>query len=111
LRMSFVAMVCGRPAHRRRGAKPDANHGTVRDGLKDVPRMTVLDTTQTGGPLDLMAYYEPKQRFRFLEVKDGSKPESARKLTKKEAKFIKRFPDMCAVVLSLDDALRAMGVT
>jgi hypothetical protein len=94
---------------RRSGKKVDANHGAVRDGLKRIPGMVVHDLTQSGGPLDLLCSYD--HRLRYLEVKDGDKPKSARKLTKKEEDFIAKFPEFCAVVLSLDDALRAMGVT
>jgi|SRR5688572_7242192 len=97
-----------RPVHTV-GRKPDGNHAQVRDGLKAIPGMVVQDTTQTGGPLDLLCSY--KGRLRFIEIKDGSLPPSARELTDKEYEFISRFPEHCAIALCLDDALRAMGVT
>jgi hypothetical protein len=93
-----------------RGKKTDGNHAAIRDGLKRIPQMTVIDTTQTGGPLDLACYYKPRKRFRFIEIKDGSLPPSARKLTEKERKFIELLPDVCCVVNSLEEALREMGV-
>lgn len=109
--MSFVALYHGNSQGRRRGNRPDRNHADIRDGLKRIPLMRVRDTTQTGGPLDLEAYYPPSGRFRFIEVKNPEAPERDRKLTKKEREFIAFFPEVCCVVLSLDDALREMGVT
>jgi hypothetical protein len=94
---------------KRTGKRVDANHADIRDGLKRIPGMVVRDLTQSGGPLDLLCSY--KGRLMFLEVKDGSLKPSARKLTEKEEDFIAKFSEFCAVVLSLDDALRAMGVT
>lgn len=106
--MTFALLRAPRAFHQRRGKKPDRNHAEVRDGLKRIPGMVVRDTTQTGGPLDLLCAY--RGRLRFLEVKDGELPPSRHKLTNKEAEFIAAFPDWCAVVTSLREAMAVMGI-
>lgn len=45
-----------------------------------------------------------------LEIKDGAKKPSARKLTEAELKFKREFCGNYAVVTSLDDALIAVGL-
>jgi len=44
-------------------------------------------------------------RLLFLEVKDGKKRPSARRLTEDEAAFARRFAGHVFVVLSLDEAV------
>ena len=45
----------------------------------------------------------------FLEVKDGAKPPSARKLTGAEEEFINNWRGTVYVVNSVDEALQAIG--
>lgn len=106
--MSFALLRASRARHQLRGKRRDRNHVEIRDGLRRIPGMVVIDTTQTGGPLDLMCAY--RGRFRFLEIKDGELPPSRHKLTKKEAAHFAAFPDWCAVVTSLREAMAVMGI-
>jgi hypothetical protein len=72
----------------RRAARRDSNHAEVRDYLRDMG-WSVLDIADCGdGIPDLVASRanvgRPGYTCSLLEVKDGDKPPSARKLTPKE---------------------------
>lgn len=92
----------------RRAAKVDANQGVVVEGLIEVGA-TVKSLAAVGnGMPDLLVGYQG--RTYLLEVKDGSKPPSARKLTPMQIAWHRdwRGGDV-AIVTSLDDALTAIG--
>ena len=96
----------------RRAARRDANHAEVRDGLR-AAGCKVLDLGAVGkGCPDLLVGF--RGRLRLLEVKDGSKPPSARELTPDEQAFFREWGDGARlpvhVVRSLDDALVAIGL-
>lgn len=70
----------------RRAARTDANHSEIRDALRDVPGCVVGDTHSLGdGFPDLVIGW--RGRWIPVEIKDGSKPQSARALTEAEAKW------------------------
>ena len=93
----------------RRAARTDSNHRAIVCGLRDAGRC-VFDTSRVGnGFPDLIAGTRASGLV-FLEVKDGSKPPSARKLTPAETSFM----SVCHahglpyhVVTSLEEALKA----
>jgi hypothetical protein len=69
----------------RRRAKVDANHASVVQALRSVG-WTVFDTSRLGnGFVDAVA--ARRGRVEFIEIKDGHKVPSARKLTAKESSF------------------------
>jgi hypothetical protein len=75
--------VCGACGLMRHAKRTDSNHAAVRDALR-ARGWQVMDLSRVGhGCPDLGAWRG--ERAVFLEVKDGSKPPSARKLTEKEA--------------------------
>ena len=70
----------------RRAAKRDDNHAEIRDNLRDIPGVVVADTGSRGGGFpDLVVGY--RGVIYLLEVKDGNKPPSKRRLTPDEQKF------------------------
>lgn len=94
----------------RRAAKRDANHAAIRDALRGLGVWT-WDTGGLGdGFPDLMSWDARRGCFVLLEVKDGTKPPSARKLTKAEQDFFDACPGPVYVVNSLDEALVALGL-
>jgi hypothetical protein len=94
----------------RYARRQDANHGAIRDGLRALG-VWVWDTHDVGGGFpDLIACRRDRKVFHLLEVKDGAKPPSARKLTPDEAAFIDGCPGVVHVVLSLDEAIEALGL-
>lgn len=93
----------------RRAARVDRNHAAIRDALRRAG-VLVRDCSRYGqGFPDLMCLHRITQGVRFLEVKDGSKPPSARKLTFDEVQFAAEgWP--VHVVTTVVEALEACGV-
>lgn len=87
-----------------RAARTDDNHAEIRNGLREIPSMKVADTFSAGnGFPDLVCGYQG--RVYLLEVKDGTKPPSKRKLTPEQEKFHAEWSGYVHVVKSLDEAL------
>ena len=90
----------------RHRARRDENHAEVVAALRAIG-CSVLDLASIGGGCpDLLA--AKNGRSVLLEVKDGSKPPSARKLTEDELKFHGSWLGPIAVVDSVDSAIRAV---
>jgi hypothetical protein len=88
-----------------RAHRKDANHKDVGDFLRSLG-WSVLDLAQYGVSVDYaVAYRWPVGAYAALvEVKDGSKPPSAHKLTKKEQDLRDNWEGDYHVVLSEADA-------
>jgi hypothetical protein len=70
----------------RRAAKVDRNHAEIRDGLRTIPGCTVRDTSGVGGGWpDLVVGY--RGTTTLIEIKDGAKVASARRLTEAQRSF------------------------
>ena len=90
-------------------AKVDANQQTVVDALRRVG-CTVEITSQIGnGFPDLLVYTPFLCRNLLLEVKDGNKPASKRKLTPGQRRWHRDWPADVYVVKDVDEALRVVG--
>ena len=87
----------------RRAPRRDANEREIIDALEAIGASVVQ-----GGPLDLIVGY--RGRNYILEVKDGSKPPSARKLTPQEDVFIACWEGRADVVESTKEAYAVLGV-
>lgn len=93
----------------RRAARVDGNHGEIRDGLR---RVTVVEDTHglgDGFP-DLVARHVRTGAPVLLEVKDPAQPPSKRALTPAERALSRRWGNAYRVVLTVDEALKAVGV-
>ena len=95
----------------RRAAKIDANQPEIVKALRSAG-CWVLSLAAIGEGVPDLLVTEPVYPYRlhFLEVKDGSKPPSARKLTPDQEAFHAKFPGHIHVVKSIDEALSAIGV-
>lgn len=94
----------------RRAAKVDANHTAVVQALR-AHRCGVLSLAAVGdGCPDLLVWSPWTRSHELLEVKDGAKPPSARKLTPDQVKFHAKWGGPIHVVTSVAEALRAVGV-
>lgn len=101
----------------RRAGNRDGNHAELRDGLR-AGGLLVADTGGMGdGFPDLVVGSRrppcPTCRRRpltMLEVKDGRRPPSARKLSEDEEKFHAIWGDHVRVVESLEAAYGALGI-
>ncbi len=90
----------------RRAAKVDANQEQIVSALRACGA-TVRIVTQGDGLPDLLVGY--RGYTILMEVKDGRKPPSARKLTEEEQKFFNNWTGgMLAIVNSVDEALELL---
>lgn len=91
----------------RRAARTDANHETIRTALRGL-QIHVEDTAAVGrGFPDLLACHGG--RVVAVEVKDGSKPPSARTLTPDEQRWRAKWEaagGRYAVVETIDQAIQ-----
>ncbi len=91
----------------RRAARTDNNHAEIVAALRSVGA-GVCDLSAVGkGCPDLLVAY--RGRWLTVEVKDGSKPPSARKLTAEQQKWHAAHPAQVHVVKNVDEALQAIG--
>ena len=90
-----------------RAAKRDDNHAEIRDNLRAIGAM-VHDTGGLGGGFpDLVVGY--RGVIHLLEVKDGRKPPSKRRLTPDEQKFFNDWAGYPVhVVNSTEEAIDAI---
>ena len=89
----------------RRAARVDANHKEITSTLRQCG-WTVHDTSGVGGGFpDLVV--GKAGRLVLVEIKDGSKKPSARRLTKAEAAFWAKFGEagvQVEIIESIEDA-------
>lgn len=94
-----------------RARRTDANHAAVRDALRAVGAV-VADLSDVGeGVPDLAVAWDGM--WYLVEVKDGQKPPSARRLTPAQVRFIETAWTQKApvyVVESVEQALRVIGL-
>lgn len=91
----------------RHAKRTDRNHAEIRDGLR-ADGWDVLDLSDVGGGVpDLCVRHPEGQIPLFLEVKDGSKPPSARALTEAEKTWHRFCGYITTTVLSLEGARNA----
>ena len=95
----------------RRAAKIDANQPEIVKALRDAGCGVVSLAAMGDGVLDLLVH-EPFYPWRtvLMEVKDGSKPPSARKLTPAQQKFWAEWKGPKYLVNTIDEALAAVGI-
>ena len=90
-------------------AKTDSNHAEIRDGLRSIPGVTVADTSSAGhGFPDLVVGFQ-KQNY-LIEIKDGSKTVSRRKLTPDQVEFHNAWKGQICTVCNFDEALEVIGI-
>jgi len=92
----------------RRFAKVDANQKTIVAALRDAG-VSVKQTHMVGqGFPDLACGFRGKTYL--LEVKDGSRPPSERRLTPDEAAWFEEWRGHAEVVCCIEEALAAVGI-
>jgi hypothetical protein len=82
----------------------DANHAEIRDLFRDM-FCVVEDCASFGNGFPDLIIKTPRGSVFFVEVKDGSKPPSRRKLREKQVNFQARWGTTYNVVLCKDDAI------
>lgn len=93
----------------RRAARTDANQEAIVAALRAVGGGVLSLAALGRGVPDLLVSFGGS--LFLLELKDGSKPPSKRKLTKDQKDWIAQWPGCVAVVSSPAEALKAVGAT
>lgn len=95
----------------RRAAKVDANHGEIRDALRQAG-CGVVDLSAVGNGVPDLLVHAPAFPFTtyLLEVKDSRKAPSARSLTTAQEEFHGRWRGPVRVVTTVEEALKAVGL-
>lgn len=90
-----------------RAARVDANQGAVVDALRAIGCKVYVSSSFGQGFPDLICGY--RGRLMLLEVKDGAKPPSARKLTPDQVKFHADWTGLpLYVVASVEEAIETV---
>lgn len=93
----------------RRAARVDSNHGEIVHALVQA-NCSVQSLASLGkGCPDLLVGLRGQNHL--LEIKDGSKPPSARHLTQDQSKWIALWRGRVTVVTSPREALEAVGIS
>ena len=94
----------------RRRARVDANHRHVVQQLRDYG-FTVTDLSGVGGGVpDIAVGIEARVKggrlpfTLFMEIKDGTKPPSGRKLTQAQKRFFRQWRGAAAIVHTANEA-------
>lgn len=95
----------------RRAAKVDANHGDIVRALREAG-CWVLDLSAVGKGCPDLLVHGPVYPwdFKMVEIKDGSKPPSARRLTPDQVEFHAGVRGPVHVVNNEAEALAVMGI-
>lgn len=92
----------------RRAARIDANQTQIVSALRSVGASVELLSAVGKGCPDLLVGYRNENIL--MEVKDGKKPQSERKLTSDQIVWHREWKGVVHVVKSIDEALFAIGV-
>lgn len=88
----------------RRAARTDANHAEIIAAFRAIG-FVVSDTSRLGNGFP-DAIISRSMKTAVVEIKDGNKPPSARKLTADEQRFKDAWAGVHLIVESLDDVER-----
>lgn len=92
----------------RRAARVDANHSAITGALIACGCEVQSLAAVGQGVSDLLVFHRSTRRLILVEVKDGSKKPSARKLTPDQVEWHSRWP--VTVVNNIEDAIAALRV-
>lgn len=93
----------------RRAARIDANQNEIVAALRGIPGCKVWITSMVGngGPDFVIGWMGVNY---LVELKDGDKPPSKRRLTPDEKKFHAQWSGQIDTALTFEDCLRIIGV-
>jgi hypothetical protein len=84
--------------------RTDSNHAEIIKALRKIPNLSVFSTHEVGkGFPDIVIGY--KGINYLIEIKDGNKPPSARKLTPDEVKFHQDWKGQITIIKNIDELL------
>jgi hypothetical protein len=89
--------------------RTDRNHREISTACKQIPGVSYFNTHEIGkGFPDIVIGYKGKNYL--VEIKDGTKAPSQRKLTKAEAVFHESWTGQIATITSVDDLLTLLRI-
>lgn len=91
----------------RRAARTDDNQNEIVEDLRRVGASVAITSVIGAGFPDIVVGYRGNNYL--IEIKDGSKPPSRRRLTPDEQEFHDLWRGTVAVVNSSDEALKIIG--
>ena len=87
--------------------RTDRNHAEIINALRKIPNLSVFSTHEVGkGFPDIVIGY--KGINYLIEIKDGNKPPSARKLTDAELQFHSNWKGQIKIVNNFDELLNIL---
>ncbi len=87
--------------------RTDRNHAEIINALRKIPNLSVFSTHEVGkGFPDIVVGYKGVNYL--IEIKDGKKSPSARKLTDSEIEFHLNWKGQCAIIKNLDELLEIL---
>jgi hypothetical protein len=87
--------------------RTDSNHAEIIKALRKIPNLSVFSTHEVGkGFPDIVIGYKGVNYL--IEIKNGNKPPSARKLTDAELKFHNDWKGQIKIVNNLDEVLNLL---
>lgn len=87
--------------------RTDRNHSEIINAIRKIPNISVFSTHEVGkGFPDIVIGY--KGINYLIEIKDGNKPPSARKLTDAELQFHSNWKGQIKIVNNLDEVLNLL---
>jgi len=93
----------------RRAAKVDSNQADIVGKLRKIPGISVAVTSALGdGFVDIVVGF--RKRSYLIEIKDGAKVPSKRKLTTCEQKFKDKWTGCYFVANSFDDIIDYLNI-
>ena len=94
----------------RRAAKVDDNHTEIIEALRMLGCSVVSLAAVGNGVPDILVGRAETGRNYLLEIKDGSKSPSRRKLTKDQVEFLGMWKGHAVVVCDVYEAMEAVGI-
>lgn len=92
-----------------RATRVDRNHGEIVDALRKIGCSVQSLATIGDGCPDLLVYSSAMGELMLMEVKDGTKPPSARALTADQCRWHSGWRGAVYIVTSVDEALALVG--
>jgi len=89
----------------RQACRIDANHNEIKKVFLYFG-FDVIDTSSFSGKMLDLFVSLGSHFFQFIEIKDGNKPKSKRKLTPDEIAFIEKHKENCTIIETKDQAIR-----
>lgn len=93
----------------RRAARVDANQNEIVRALRDMGASVAITSMVGSGFPDIVVGYQGRNYL--IEIKDGSKPPSKRKLTPDEQEFFDTWRGTVFITNDINETLEIIGAT